>query len=339
MGVGLDIGSQSIKVAELEKKGDKYNLKSAVVVGYRGIPTINKMASEGEMAQMATIIKKLFKEAKISQKNVAISLPESLSFTRSIKFPMLTDQEIDSAVKWEADQYIPIPLSEAVYQHQIIERLEGANPPSVRVLLVAAPKKLVEKYIKIANMANLNVELVETELISLVRSLSPENETNLIVDIGMDSTNIAIERAGALTFSRTIATAGLTFTRAIAQGFGVSEAQAEEYKRTYGLSKTKLEGKVAAAIMPVFSIISEEIKKAIHFYQTQEAGRTPSTIILCGGSAGVLDITTELTKAIGIETVLGNPFVKVVVDPQKMKDLASYSPLYPIAVGLAMGMK
>ncbi len=335
MTVGLDIGSKTIKMVELSQEAGVFRLKSSGIVGYKG--TSPDMANdEKELVNIAEVIKKLHKEAKVSSRDIAIALPEPMVFTRTINFPFLTDQEITSAVKWEAEQYIPIPINEAIVQHQILERREDVTPAKVEVLLVAAPKTLVEKYSRLVEMAGLRLAVVETELMALVRSLAPMDQTTLLVDFGARSTDIAIARKGLLYFSRSIPTAGEAFTRAIAQGLGVDEIQAEEYKRAYGLSGQQLEGKIKKALDPIFKLVSEEIKKAMHFYQSEEKGELPSSIILSGGSAAMPEAASSLTKLLGIEVIVGNPFTKVEVAPEAVQALSGFAPLYSISVGLAM---
>jgi len=336
MSVGLDIGSKTIKMVELAKDGGKWKLRSSGVVGYSGNP-IEHMQDEKELTALSGLIKKLHKESNVSSKDIIIALPEPQVFTRTIKFPLLTDKEIASAVKWEAEQYIPIPINEAIIQHQVLERRENASPPEVIALLVAAPRVLVEKYVKVAQTAGLTVVAVETELMSLVRALAPVDRTVLLVDFGARSTDIAIAKNGLLSFSRSVPTAGEAFTRAVAQSLGVEQKQAEEYKRTYGLSGSQLEGKVSGALSPVFRLVADEIKKAIQFYQTEEKGDSPQAIILSGGTAGLPEAISTLSKSLGVEVVVGNPFSKVSLDPETAKKIAPYAPLYSIALGLALG--
>ena len=333
--VGLDIGSRTIKIVELAKEGNVWRLRASGVIGFQGVAP-EKATDASELTALATVIKKLHKEAGVSSKEVAIALPESQVFTRTVKFPPLTDQEIASAVKWEAEQYIPIPIAEAIVQHQVIERRDTTAPPEVVVLLVAAPKSLVEPYTRVVQLAGLSVVGVETELLALSRSLAPQVQTVLLVDFGARSTDIAIVKNGQLSFTRTIPTAGEAFTRAVAQSLGVELSQAEEYKRAYGLSGSQLEGKIKGALDPVFRIVVEEMKKAIHFYQSEEKGEAPKSLILSGGTAGLPEALSLLTKMMGIEVLIGNPFAKISVDPEAAKSLASFAPLYAIAVGLAM---
>lgn len=331
----MDIGSKTIKVTELIKSSSKWSLRASGVVGYTGSP-VERIKTDKEQVALASAIKVLFREAKISSKEVTLSLPESEVYTRLVKFPLLTDSEIASAVKWEAEQYIPISIDEAIIQHQVVERREDTSPPTTLVLLVAAPRLLVEKYVMIVERAGLKSYAVETELISLVRSLAPPNRTVMIVDFGARSTDMAISRKGQLTFSRSVTAAGEAFTRAVARGLGVNEQQAEEYKKAYGFSSNQLEGKIKSSLEPVIRMIADEVKKAIHFYKSGEEGSTPDSIILAGGTAGMPEMGTAIAEMLGIEVVVGNPFTKIVVNPQAAKSLASHAPLYSVSVGLAM---
>jgi type IV pilus assembly protein PilM len=336
MSVGVDIGSRTIKIVELSKEGDAWSLKGSGVIGYQGV-TPEHIKEEKDLVPLSQAIKSLYKEANISSREVNVAIPESQVFTRTIKFPPLTDQEIASAVKWEAEQYVPIPIAEAVVQHVVIERKQASTPPEVVVLLVAAPRKLVEAYVKLFQMSGITVTNAETELVALTRVLSPQGQTVMILDFGARSTDIAIAKDGQLRFSRTIPTAGEAFTRAVAQGLGVEYQQAEEYKRAYGLSQQQLEGKIKGALDPVFRIVVDEIKKAIHYYQTEEKGEAPKSVILTGGTAGLPEALSFLSKLLGMEVVIGNPFARVSVEQEVAKSLAAFAPLYAIAVGLAMG--
>ena len=335
MGVGLDIGSKTIKIVELKKEGNFLKLNGSGIIGFKGASP-DRFKEEKELSNLAQVIKKLHKEAQISSKDVTIALPEEKVFTRIIKFPLLTDQEIASAIKWEAEQYIPIPISEAIIQHQIISRDEKGVSPGVKVLLVAVSRNLVEIYVKLLQSAGLNAIKAETELLALSRVLAPIDRVSLIIDFGASSTDIAICDKGILSFSRSIPTAGNAFTRAVAQNLNVTPQQAEEYKKAYGLSSSQLEGKIKGALDPIVRLVSDEIKKAIYYYQTEEKGDAPSAVILSGGSSGLPEAVSYLSKALGLEIVVGNPFSRISLTPEVSKVVAPYAPLYSIAVGLAM---
>ncbi len=331
--IGIDIGSKSIKIVELSKSGSSWTLKSSGAVGYNG-QTPDKIIDENEFKKIADLIRNIIKKVEIKTQEVNISLPESVVFTRLIKFPLLSEEEVAAAVKWEAEQYIPIPTSEAVIQYTVLEKKENSTQTSV--LLVATPKSVVEKFVKVLQLAGLTPVVAETELTALARSLAPDTGVSLLLDIGFSSTDMAIIKDSSILFTRSIAVAGEAFTRAVSQSLGIEPTQAEEYKKTYGLVENQLEGKVKNALDPIFRVIVEEIKKAIQFYKSEEKGDAPTSIVLTGGASSMPGIVPFLTQNLGIETVVGDPFGKVTMDDETKKSLENYASLYSAAVGLAM---
>jgi type IV pilus assembly protein PilM len=332
--IGLDVGSKTIKIVEVQKEGANFVLKASGIVGYSG-SSVEKATSDKDLSGLAQIIKKLHQEAGVSSRDVCISIPEQIAFTRTVTFPLLTDAEIASAVKWELEQYIPIPANEAISQHVILERDEKTTPPQVVVLLVAAPRAMVEKYTRLATLAGLNPVAVETELIAMARALAPAEKTVLLLNIGANSTNIAISKNSQLSFSRSIPIAGEAFTRAVAQGLGISPVQGEEYKKTYGLTEGQLEGKIKNSLEPVLRMVVDEIKKAINFFETEQKGEAPTLMYVSGGSSGMPQIINSLASKLGIEVTIANPFARIALDIDTAKKLAPYAPLYSVAVGLS----
>ena len=225
-------------------------------------------------------------------------------------------------------------MTEAVVQHLVLEKKEGSG--EVLVLLVAAPKTVVEKYIKIVRLAGLNPISAETELVALSRSLAPPKGTSIILDLGANSTNMAIVKDTKVFFTRSIPVAGEAFTRAVAQGIGVSPEQAEEYKKTYGLSSSQLEGKVKNALDPVMRMVVDEVKKAIHFYQTEGQIDMPTSVVVTGGASFMPEIQTYLADLLGLETIIGDPFTRFHLDAETLKSLIQYTSYYGVATGLAI---
>lgn len=335
MGVGIDIGSKTIKVVELAGSNGKYQLRGAGAVAYQGI-SIDQNTSDQDLTVVASTLKKLFKDVRIHSRNVSLALPESQVFTRVLKFPLLTDDEVANAVRYEAEDYIPIPIADAIVEHQIIERVEKGNPPKVLVLLTATTRALVEKYVKAASIAGITIDAVETSLIASIRSVAPPDRNSAVVEIGARATEIAVAKGGQLYFTRSIPTAGDAFTRAIAQSFNIPAPQAEQYKQTYGFDPQQLEGRVRMAMQPVLSIITEEIKKTIHYYQSETRGEIPNTLILAGASASIPHILQVMSEAVNVEVVLANPFKNVQMDENTARSMTPYAHLYTVAAGLAM---
>ena len=97
-----------------------------------------------------------------------------------------------------------------------------------------------------------------------------------------------------------------------------------------------MEGKIKGVLDPVLKLVVDEIKKAVSYYLTEEKGESPSSLIVTGGTSGMPEIISVLSSLLGLEISVGNPFGKVKMDPETLKKLAPYSPLYGVAVGLAM---
>jgi type IV pilus assembly protein PilM len=173
-------------------------------------------------------------------------------------------------------------------------------------------------------------------MLSVSRALGRPGQTSIVLDIGGRATDIGIIKNGQLALSRSVPTAGYAFTRAVAQGVGISEIQAEEYKKTYGLDQTQLEGKVGSALAPVFKVITDEVRKAIHYYQGESGGDLPTSLILIGAGAGLPGVVSTLSKSLNFEVSIGNPFQNIAIDKTVVGNVESYAPLYTQAIGLAL---
>lgn len=329
MALGIDIGSHSIKVVELEQEKNRWRLISAGIAQAPAPGIISE--NERDLVAVAQAIKKLTSDAKISEKKAVVSLPESKVYTRLVLFPPLSDQEIASAIGWQIEGYIPIARKDAIYDHQVVQKTDRG----VEVLVVAVPKTVVSKYMKILELSEFIPLAIETELLALARSVALPQKRCLVVDIGATSTDVAVVVNQQLMFSRSIPTAGQALTRAISVGIGVEHQQAEQYKQTYGLTP-ELQGKVKQALDPIVAVLVDEIKKAIGFWKEDHASSPIDTVLLSGGTAGLPALVPLLSGALGSEVIIGNPFANVVLDPNSSKALTPYATLYSIAVGLAM---
>ncbi|OGD86190.1 hypothetical protein A2Z23_03175, partial [Candidatus Curtissbacteria bacterium RBG_16_39_7] len=305
---GLDVGTSSIKAVQVRKDG---LVSKLVTAGYIAVPS-KRVLSESSVDQesVAGAISKLVSSLKISTGNVVTALPESQIFTRVIEMPILNDRELASAIKWEAEQYIPVPLTEVNLAWQVLLRPVKVEAESkMEVLLIAAPKVLVEKHVRILKMAGLNPVGLETEVVAATRALVDKaSPTTAIILIGAYSTDICIAKMGILSSTRSIATGGEALTKAIAQDLGFDQAQAEEYKKTYGLLENELEGKIMATIKPVFEIIAGEVKKAILTYESKKSGEQVKRIILGGGGGKLPGAIEYLVSEFGMEVQLGDPW-------------------------------
>lgn len=338
--LGLDIGSKYIKYTELAHMGQgRFQLVS---VGMAPAPA-KGITSEALIDQetIAATVKKLLKDGGVRTKNVNVAIPEANVFTRIIQVPPLSERELASAIRWEAEQYIPLPLEEVHMDFSIVgESKDADGNRKFDVLLVAAPQTLIDRYSKILDLADLEVMAMETEIISASRALLPPTQgkplTVMVVNIGAQTTDFSIMRAGIISFTRSVPTGGASFTRAISQDLGFPPAQAEEFKKTYGLRQDQLEGKIYRALRPIFSVISEEIKRSLTFFQNKFPDELISSIILSGGSAKLPGLVEALVELVGIETQIGNPWSRVEKDRERFAKLEEEGTAFVVSVGLAM---
>lgn len=332
---GLDIGSHNIKAVQLKKAtADQYQL-----VALGSAPSTTKgwlSEAESDLTALAEIVKKLSQEIKITSKNVAAALPEDQVFSRVVTLPKLSEEELTSALNWEAEQWVPIPLAEVTLAHQIIGEIRVDNQEKIEVFLVAAPNRLIEKILKVIKTAGLNPVSLETEILAMARSLvAADAEATLLVDLGARATDLAIVDGGQVVFSRSIPTAGEALTRAIASSLGMEVSQAEEYKKAYGIDPQKLQGKVSEVIEPVLEVVIKEMEQAIQFYQ-QEKRKTTKRIVLSGGTAILPEAVNSIAKKLMVEIQLGDPFSRVTQDSLVAKIPQNERSFYSVAVGLAM---
>jgi len=330
---GLDIGSSNIKIIQLKKNKDKYQL-----IAFGSAPSTTKgllSESESDITALAEVIKKLHKDLGIKNKDIAVALPQDQIFTRVITLPNLSNEEIESALQWEAEQYVPIPLSEVILSYEIVGKIKENSTENVEVLLAAAPKSLVEKTIQILKIAGFNPISIEMEIMSIARSLiSSDHQSVLIADFGAKATDLAVVEGSTIVLVHSIPTAGDALTRAISLELGLEFSQSEAYKRSYGVDPEKLEGKIVTALKPILNTIINEIKKTIQFYQGKD--KPIQRIIITGGGAALPEINTVLAKEFNLEVQIGDPFSRVIEDSLLSKIPAHERTLYSVAVGLAM---
>lgn len=337
--LGLDIGFSTIKAVVLSHKETPPKLLS---FGATNSPQPGIVSdSDLDLDAVGTAIKNLITEINPPTKNVVIALPESHIFTRVVyDLPYLTDEELAQAIKYAAEEFVPMPISEVNLNYQIIFRSPTKGPKSRTVVfVVASPKTLVDKYLRALTVAEIKPVAIETELIAASRSLvsfNPFSPTTLVVQMGAIATDFAVVSEGLILLTRSIATGGIALTRSISQAFNFEVVQAEEYKKVYGLLEDQLEGKLFAVIRPVVDVILSEAKKVIQGHEAQNPQRPIKRVVLAGGGSQLPGIVIYFANALGLEVQEADPWAAVSKSEDMKKKLANQSPIYSVAVGLAL---
>ena len=334
---GLDIGTTAIKAVFLKRDAaNKPVLQSSFTV-----PTSPKgLRSDApdDQAALAQVLRNALSDNPIPTTNVSIALTDNQVYTKVVELPILSQKELSSAVYWEAEQSIPVPLSTITLDWQLLQQDEATTlNPKMHVLLVGAQIAVVKRYQSVLELAGLNTVSVETETLAIIRAVSSQNASSFfLINLGANTTSFAILKNGILVFTYSIPIGSIAMNRAIATEFGFSFEQAEEYKKTYGLADKTIGQKIGTAIEPILFSMLSEIKKALAFYQDKyKAASSLSQILLTGATAKMPGIDLFFAQNCGIETVVANPWAVHAIQNVTPQLLES-GPEYAVAVGLAL---
>lgn len=328
---GLDIGSTSIKIV----KSDGKKISSIVVATNSSGKNLMGM-SNAEKIALADQIKDLVKTTGLRGKKVVASIPESLVYSRVMKFPVMSSPELATAIKWELDQSVPFPPNEVETSWAILEKPDKLRgDEKISVYVVAVPTPVSDAYVQLLELIELEPMRLENEIPALIRAFSgvlSNTNPSIIVDIGASGTGLMLVGKEKIFSNYYLPFGGSVLTKLVADAFGLPLDQAESYKRTYGMVKDQLEGKMFTVLKPAIDNLSGEIKKMIIAYQGELKDSSVGRVILSGGGAYLAGLVPYLSEVLeGVEIVIGDSFSGLSVD-QKYKSLG---PVFAISYGLS----
>ena len=389
--LGIDIGTSSIKMVELENYKNQAKLKT---YGYADI-AINVLSSSIDKNNqiIADYIVDIAQKSNVQTRQVVAARPTFSVFNFIINLPPMPKKDLSSAIKWEAKKFIPVPLEEMILDWKILNKkklkktdkkkeedkslkleetkenlsdeldqsikeakadISSARPkatlknedklirPSTdnsnyRILLTAAPKNLVARYIDIFKRAKFNLLSLETEAFALSRSLiGNDNSTVMIVDIGATTADICIIEEGVPILNRGIDTGGEFITKTIMNSLNINQDRAEQFKRDFGLAGGGFKN-VPDTIQKSLNSIINEIKYVFELYQRQGKGNSRiDKIVLTGGSAFLPSLPEYLAELLNIQVIIGDPWDRIVYPLDLKPALQEVGPRMSAAVGLAM---
>lgn len=334
--IGLDIGSSAVKAVVLSHKGKQPKLFS---LGTIAAPVPGLMSdADPDLEATAKVIKNLLTSIKAPGSSVVVALPESKIFTRVIDdLPFLSDEELASAIRYSAEEFVPLPADQVDLYWQVISRSKPQN--NTRVFVVASPKNTVKKYLRVLELAKLSPLALETELVASTRALvgnNPYAPTSMIVQMGASSTDFAVVSKGVILMTRSIGTGGLALTRSLAQYLNFELMQAEEYKKTYGLLEEQLGGKVYQVLKPLADVVLSEAQRVVQAFQAKYSQNPIKRIVLAGGGAKLPGLVVYFANTLGMETQEADPWYFIEKDPALQSKLMVDATSYAVAVGLAM---
>lgn len=296
---GLDIGFGTIKVMQCEP-----NEKSQAIVGYGVGGFDSNSIKDGVITDhksLAEATKKLFENnivGEINSRRVALSVPASRTYTRTINLPVLKDDELADAVRLEAEQYIPIPLDELYLDYIIIEKTENG----IELLAVAVPKKIIDSYILLAHILGLEPVAFDNSILAAARLFQRQDDHSnipaVLIDFGSMSTDITVYDKTVIVTS-TIPRGGDIFSESIASALKVSREEAHIIKTKYGISKSKKQTEILTALKPSIDLLAKEIQRMIRYHEERSVSKEKiGQIISMGGGANMPGLSDYLTNAI-----------------------------------------
>ncbi len=331
---GLDIGTSAVRVVQLSGKGPVKSLAR-----YGQVAVDRKTAtsdSNVDKQNLAQIVSQLISSSGISTNNVAVGIPSEKVFTAVFDFDRLSPDELSKTLTYQADSMIPTPLSESKVDWALI----GDSPvdrTKVEILLSSVHNKLVENKLDLLESIGLNVIAFEPDNLALVRGmLSPESsEAQMVLDIGLTSTDLVIVMNGAPRLTRSIPTGVESFVKAAMQNLGIEQSQAEQFVFKFGLSKEKLEGQVHQAIISTVDLLVVEIEKSIKFFQSRYKDMPVQRVVVTGGASTLPEFPLYLANKFSISVEIGNSWRNVSFSPNRQNELLAVSNYYGVATGLA----
>jgi len=331
----LDIGTNAVRVVQLSSTGsDSWSLQH-----YGYAPIDEKTASGGSaesQRRLGEIIMTAVGQSGIKEKNVVIGLPSSKTFTTVIDIPSMGEAELRSTIKYQIDQYIPMSIDEAKVDWALLGQ-SLHDPKMQEVLLASTANAYAEERLEFIEALGLNVVGAEPDPLAMIRSLLPGGVTDarLIIDVGEQSTDLAITFGDSPRLVRTIPTGLKSLIKAAVQNLNVQEDQARQFILKFGLAPDRLEGQVYRSIESTLDNFAAELIKSIKFFQTRYPNTPLGGILLSGFSAVVPQFGEYVSAKTGLASVVANPWQKIRVAQSDQQKLASIASEFATVIGLA----
>jgi type IV pilus assembly protein PilM len=338
--LGIDISSTSVKLLELSRQGERYRVEAYAVEPLPVGAVIEKNIAELEGVGLA--LTRALARARTGLKNVAVAVAGSAVITKTIEMDAgLCEDEMESQLKVEADQYIPYPLDEVAIDFEV-QGTSVRNPERVNVLLAACRKENVEVREAALTLAGLTARVVDVEAYALERSfgllvsrlaVSGERLTVAVVDIGATMTTLSVLRDGRIIYTREQLFGGRQLTEEIQRRYGLTLEQAGLAQKKGGLP----DDYAGEVLQPFREALVQQVSRSLQFFFASGQYSAVDHILLAGGTASVPGLDRLVEQQLGTPTQVANPFSEMILGSKvNGAALASDAPALMIACGLAL---
>lgn len=336
--VGLDIGSRTIKAAEITdtKKGKVLEKFGTIDI----VPGLIEDGSIKDPEAIAESIRQLYHANGIREQNVAISIGGYSVIVKKINVQTMTEDQLQESIHFEAEQYIPFDISDVNLDFQILGENEH-NPNQMSVLLVAAKKEMVNDYINLTQMAGLNPCIIDVDAFALQNiyefNYDAGDENVALIDIGAGKTSLNILKGNTSVFMRDVSLGCGQINHKIVSIADCTLEEAEEVK--FGNQTDKISQEDLSDI--VSSVVADwctEIRRALDFFYSTYPDEQIKKIVLSGGGGTIKEFRQLLAVETSAEVQTINPFANIMVKEDKFEPafIERIAPQASICMGLAI---
>jgi type IV pilus assembly protein PilM len=350
--IGIDIGSSCIKAVEIEPTPSGWTLVNAAVAA-----TPREAIKDGSVTNIIDVsgqIRAMLRDAGIKATGAVCAISGSQVIVRQVQFPKMPEAALRKSIKYEASKYISSSMEDSVVEFEILGDAE--DPTQMNVMLVAAPKDMIDSRVTALESAGLEPLVIDIESFALIRSLVEFNATDeyvdstiALIDIGASHTDVDIVSKGEFALTRNIPIAGDGFTNAIKSLTGGTFDEAERAKLAmtaqYPIDQINAgepDNKSWRVVQPLLDELIREIRRSIHFYQSQfPEGSTEaqvSKVVLTGGTARMPGLDAYVSDKLSTPAQIAQVFEQTAVLPGRVPQqfLDEHGPVLAVCTGLAL---
>jgi type IV pilus assembly protein PilM len=337
--IGLDIGFSNIKMSQVTF--GQNNLPTLLAIGQTPVSKqVNLLKDEKEKKEFVDRIKVLKDSLQIKTNKCVLALPETMIFSKIIAVPDLPDDQLEKVIYFEARNHLPIPVEDVNLDHIPITKKTIENRTIQQILLIAAPKNMINLYLELLGMGGFEVLALETESLATARVMSYKKDitnASLVIDFGAKSIAVAVIHDKAVIFSQSINIGSDSLTQAISKDYNIDARQAEQYKIAYGLLPGEIEGKIAKSLLPVMQIAGNELNKILNFIKLNLPDFAPTELLLSGEGSLLPGLVSFMNASIGLPVKLIDPLTVLQISSQAKNQLTNLSGIgFTVSVGLAL---
>jgi type IV pilus assembly protein PilM len=340
--VGLDIGSTAVRAAEMSIGSDLPTvLRAAQVALPAGAVEL------GEVRQpeiVSEALKELWSRGGFKSREVLLGVGNQRIVVREVTLPFLPAKELKESLGFQVQEFIPMPVDEAVLDYDPIAEFEQDGRQMVRILLVAAQRVMVDMIVQAATAARLEPVGLDLIPFALVRAVGTGDAgmdlestgDEAVIDIGAHVTSICVHARQIVRFVRILPSGGRDITLAIARGLGIEDETAEQLKRGEEVQGLDVAEARRLAISRAGSFV-DEIRSSLEFYTAQAQASRIGRVLITGGGSKLEGLLEVLRERIPVSVERGQVFLRVKSQLDLLPEaLAEAEPVLAAAVGLGI---